>query len=80
MVSVVPVCVKSAATVRVVPGLVATVSVTASLDLADSVAVTVEMPPASVIDGGVSTSAAVGRVICAPFREDLVRYCGLATV
>ena len=40
----------------------ATVSVVASLDGPDSVAVTVEIPPSSVIESGVSTSDAVGSV------------------
>ena len=51
---------KSAATAPA-PAAAATVTVTASLDGPERVAVTVEIPPSSVIDEGVSTSAAVGK-------------------
>ena len=53
--------VKSAAAARV-PAAAATVTVTAALDAPDSVAVTVEIPPSSAIEDGVSTSATVGSV------------------
>ena len=59
IVSVVPACVKSPATAPT-PGDAATVTVTASLDGCESVAVTVLTPPFSVTDDGVSTSAAFG--------------------
>ena len=58
MVSVVPVCVKSVPE----PGEAETVSVTASLDLPDSVAVTVVSPPVSEIDVEDSASVTVGKV------------------
>ena len=56
MVSMVPVCVKSVPA----PGDAATVSRTASLDLPESVDVTVETPPASVTDDGATASVTVG--------------------
>ena len=59
MVSVVPVCVKSAATAGAT-GVVDTVSVTASLDAVLSVAVTVLDPPFSLTDDGLSTSDTAG--------------------
>ena len=62
MVSVVAVLnVKSAATARV-PAVAAAVTVTAALDGPDSVAVTVETPPSSAIEAGVSTRSTVGSV------------------
>ena len=53
--------VKSAAAARV-PAAAATVTVTASLDGPDSVAVTVETPPSSAIKPGASASDTVGSV------------------
>ena len=61
MVSDVPDRVKSAAVARV-PAAEATVTVTASSETPDNVAVTVDTPPFSAIVSGVSTSATVGGV------------------
>ena len=59
MVSVVPACVKSAAVAGLI-STVDTVSVTASLDGPDRVAVTMLTPPSSAIAAGSRTSAASG--------------------
>ena len=58
MVSFVPVCVKSVPD----PGDAETVTVTASLDAPDSVAVTVDTPPFSEIDEDDNASETVGRL------------------
>ena len=59
--SVVPLCVTSAATAGE-SGVAVTVTVTASLDTALNVAVTVLTPPFSAIEAGVSTSVTAGAV------------------